>query len=66
MKLNIEAGTIVDKVAWNKILEKSSESGSVDKNVPFTFLLETILLINESFWNFAHDDIINHQILPIG
>ena len=32
----------------------------------FKFLRETILLINESFWNFAHEDIINHQIIPNG
>ena len=49
MKLNTEADTIVDDVAVNKILEKSSGSGSNDENVLFTFLLETILLINGSF-----------------
>ena len=51
---------------WNKILEKSSGSGSGDKNVLFTFLLETILLINGSFWNFAHEDIIDHHIISNG
>ena len=33
----------------NKILEKSSGSGSDDKNVLFTFLLETMHLTNETF-----------------
>ena len=61
-----EADTIVDDVAVKKILEKSSGSGSGDQNVLFTFLLETILLINGSFWNFAHEDIIDHQIISNG
>ena len=47
----------------NKILGKSSGSDSGHKNVLFTFLIETILLINGSFWNFAHEDIIDHQII---
>ena len=51
---------------WNKILEKSSGSGSGDKNILFTFLLETILLIKGSFRNFAHEDIIDHQIISNG
>ena len=50
----------------NKILEKSSGSGSCDKNVLFTFLLDTIFLINGSFINFAHTDIIDHQITSNG
>ena len=51
---------------WKKFLKKSSRSGSGDKNVLFTFLLETILLINGSFWNFAQEDIIDHQIISNG
>ena len=66
MNLNTEADAIVDDVPWNKILEKSSVSGSGDKNVLFTFLLETMLLKNGSFWNFAHEDIIDHQIISNG
>ena len=51
---------------WNSILEKSSGSGSGDKNVLFTFLLETILLIYGSFWNFEHENVIDHQIISNG
>ena len=51
---------------WKIFLQKSSGSGSGDKNALFTFLLETILLRNGSFWNFAHEDIIDHQIISNG
>ena len=54
---------LLTMLPWKKILEKSSGSGSGGKNILFTFLGETILLINEFFWNFAHEDIINSQII---
>ena len=47
------------------MLEKFSENGFDDKNVVlFTFLLKTVHLRNESFWNFAHEFIIYCQIIP--
>ena len=58
--------TLLTMSPLNKILEKSLGSGSGDKNVLLTFLLETILLINGSFWIFAHEDIIEHQIISNG
>ena len=47
-----------------KILEKQSESGSDVKTFLFTYLQESIRLTNESFLNFAHEFIIDHQIVP--
>ena len=49
MKFDTEGGNMANLVAANKILEKSSESGSDFKNVLFMFLLETMRLLNESF-----------------
>ena len=45
---------------YSKNLEKISMGRSDDKNLLFTFFLETKHLTNESFGNFAQEFIINH------
>ena len=51
-------------VAVKLFLKKSSGSASYD-NFFFMFLLETIYLTTELFWNFVLEFIICHQIIPI-
>ena len=46
------------------MLEKSSTTDSDDKNILFTFLLGTIWLTNELFWNFACELITDHGTIP--
>ena len=61
---NTEGSTTPGHVAVQFFFsEKSSTRGSDDKNVLFTFFIETIHLTNEFIWSFACELITDRKII---